>query len=106
SLHGYKSDRHEGVPRDTAGTALAVVVAGASALGRDAKLAADGQRVIVDRDVDILRLQTGQIQAQDDFLVVLNDIHRRAQERLAAAATGATERPRTPHFVGHLLHGL
>jgi hypothetical protein len=52
----------------------------------DLLLAANGQDIVFDRDIDVFALEARQLRRDLDFLVALGDVHARQQISLAADA--------------------
>ena len=59
--------------------ALDAVVVALLLLGLEATLAAQRQHAVLDVDVDVVRLHPGQLGAQDDGVLFLEDVHRGAE---------------------------
>ena len=73
-------------------------------------LTGDGEDALVDRDLDVLAFEVGQLRLDDDFLVVLDDVDAGAPLRdgeillLAAVGAGGIPVPEGREAVLHLLH--
>ena len=66
-------------------------------------LAGDGQHVVVELDVDVLLGQTGQVGAQDELVLGLDQVHRRQPAAGTPtppfAAVGASKKVLNSRFI-------
>src|SRR5512140_1321403 len=93
-LLGVERARQRERPREGAERPLDAVVALALVLGLELPLAAQGSRTVLEPNVDVLRLDAGEVEAERHALGVLEDVAGgRPADRLAGPVAAILEHP-------------